>query len=134
MTSEALTELFRERAGLVLAASAHKTSHAGVQAPARVAEVMANVRVAAAEAGLDPDGIEACYRTLVGLFISFEAAAFADRKTPGGPPALTLPEIRTRIDALDRRIVAAAGQAGVADAGALLLGAARAVIVEGAAR
>ena len=128
MTGAPLIELFRERAGLVLAASAHKTSHAAVQAPARVAQVMANVRAAAAQAGLDPDSIEACYRTLVGLFISFEAAVFAGRKTAGEPPALSLPEIRTRIDALDREIVAEAGRAGVADAGALLLEAARAAI------
>src|SRR4051794_9140562 len=90
----ALVALFRERATLVRLASEHKTSHAAVQAPARVAEVIANVRAAAESGGLDPGGIERAYRTVIGLFVAFEAGAFESRPAEAAAGTLSLAEIR----------------------------------------
>jgi isochorismate pyruvate lyase len=122
----ALLELFSERAGLVHAASAFKTSDAAVRAPARVEAVIANAREAARAAGLGAEAVAAAYREVVGLFVAFETSAFGQRAAEIGPKSLT--EIRDRIDELDRRIVAALAAAGVSDCRAALLAAARAAL------
>lgn len=102
-----LGQLLLERARLVSAAGRLKTDHAAVRAPRRVEEVIGNVREAAHEAGLSPDRVEARYRALVAAYIAWETKGFARAPTHAAhsnqPAALS--DLRTQIDALDRRIV-----------------------------
>jgi isochorismate pyruvate lyase len=134
-----LQALFRQRLVLVQAAAASKTSVGQAQAPARVAEVMANVRAAAQAARLDPDLLERTYRQVVTLFIAHEASALAARldhtaalsaaPAPEPRPAPALADVRAGIDALDRDIVAVSAVLGPSQtAAAALLAAAQAVV------
>lgn len=43
-----------------------------VRAPARVEDVIQNVRTRAVEAGASPEGVEATYRAMIGAFINLE--------------------------------------------------------------
>lgn len=99
-----LHALLRERARLVAEAGGLKRSHAEVQAPARVEAVLANVRAAARQSGLDPDAIEQRYRPLIAAYTDWEARCFS-RHGGAAAGARPLEAIRASIDALDREIV-----------------------------
>ena len=76
-----IIRLMAERGGFVEQAARFKASRAEVDAPKRVEQVVAKVRVLAAEAGLAPEVAEAAYRAMIGAFIEFEHAVL--RKTCG---------------------------------------------------
>ena len=74
-----IIRLMAERGGFVQQAARFKTSHADVEAPKRVEQVIAKVRSLADEAGLEPQVAEAAYRAMIGAFIEVERRAFQSR-------------------------------------------------------
>ena len=135
--SAVLVALFRRRRELVQAAARTKANPGQAQAPARVEAVMANVRTAALEVGLDAERTEQAYRDIVALFIAHETAELerGSRKAPPvahpeDQPLAALGPIRDEIDALDREIVSAAGALGVKSATSVLLASARAALAD----
>lgn len=71
-----IIRLMAERGGFVQQAARFKTSHADVEAPKRVEQVIAKVRGLANEAGLEPRVAEAAYRAMIAAFIEVERTAF----------------------------------------------------------
>lgn len=71
-----IIRLMAERGGFVQQAARFKTSHADVEAPKRVEQVIAKVRGLAADAGLEPRVAQAAYRAMIAAFIEVEREAF----------------------------------------------------------
>jgi isochorismate pyruvate lyase len=67
-----IVRLLAERGRYVVAAARFKRSAAEVQAPARVEQVVANVRRLAADEGAPPDVVERVYRTLITALTELE--------------------------------------------------------------
>ncbi len=76
-----------ERGAFVPQAALFKASHAEVEAPGRVEEVVARVRALAADAGLEPAVAEAAYRAMIAAFIEVEHSAFRSMRDAGSAPA-----------------------------------------------
>ena len=74
-----IIRLMAERGGFVQQAARFKTSHADVEAPKRVEQVIAKVRSLANEARLEPQVAEAAYRAMISAFIEVERQAFQSR-------------------------------------------------------
>ena len=74
-----IIRLMAERGSFVQQAARFKTSHADVEAPKRVEQVIAKVRGLATDAGLEPRVAEAAYRSMIGVFIEVERQAFQAR-------------------------------------------------------
>lgn len=74
-----IVRLMAERGIFVQHAAHFKTSHADVEAPKRVEQVIAKVRTLALEANLDPQVAEAAYRAMIAAFIEVERATFSAR-------------------------------------------------------
>ncbi len=74
-----IIRLIAERGGYVGQAAAFKTSEGSVHAPARVEEVIANVRAKAEDCGANPDMVEALYREMIARFIQLEMQTFRRR-------------------------------------------------------
>jgi isochorismate pyruvate lyase len=70
-----IVKLLAQREKYVLQAARFKKTEADVHAPARVEEVVANVRRHAGEFGASPDVVERGYRVLVAGFTEAELAA-----------------------------------------------------------
>lgn len=70
-----IVRLLAERGKYVVQAARFKKTEADVYAPARVEQVVANVRRYAAEFGTSPDVVEHGYRVLVAGFTEEELAA-----------------------------------------------------------
>ena len=77
-----LIGLLAERSAYVAQAALWKTSEAEVEAPDRVAQVIAAVRRRADDAGLPAHVAEAVWRAMIGAFIDFEKQELA-RTRPG---------------------------------------------------
>jgi isochorismate pyruvate lyase len=75
--------LLAEREKYVVQAARFKQSAADVPAPARVEEVVANVRRIALEFGASADVIECGYRVLISGFTQGELAAHQKQGRPG---------------------------------------------------
>ncbi len=73
-----IIRLMAERGGFVEQAARFKTSHAAVEAPKRVEQVVAKVRALAGQAGLAPAVAEAAYRAMIGAFIEVERSVFSE--------------------------------------------------------
>jgi len=71
----AIIALMAERGQFVEQAARFKTSRSDVEAPKRVAQVIAKVRGLAVEAGLEPQVAEAAYRAMIAAFIEVEHSA-----------------------------------------------------------
>jgi isochorismate pyruvate lyase len=69
-----LVRLLAERGALVKAAARFKRTAGEVRAPARVAEVLRNVRRLSRRHGLAPGIAERVYRAMIAAFIRFEMA------------------------------------------------------------
>ena len=69
---EHIVSLISRRERLVRRAGALKRDDASVRAPARVEQVIANVRGYAAKQGVDPTVVEETYRAMISAFIDFE--------------------------------------------------------------
>jgi isochorismate pyruvate lyase len=69
---EELVRLLAKRESLVRRAAPLKANLRAVQAPDRVAQVVARVRGLATEAGGDPDVVERIYRVMIQAFIEME--------------------------------------------------------------
>ncbi|HEX2740848.1 MAG TPA: isochorismate lyase [Rubrobacter sp.] len=70
--------LIDRRARYVEAAASFKTGERSVRAPERQQAMLADRRLWAEEAGLDPDVIEEIYRTLVSYFVDREMQHWRD--------------------------------------------------------
>ena len=81
-----IVRLMAERGGFVEQAARFKTSHAAVETPKRVEQVIAKVRALADGAGLAPAVAEAAYRAMIGAFIEVERSVFngGDGRGPHG--------------------------------------------------
>jgi len=75
-----IIRLIAERGSLVEAAARFKTSHADVEAPKRVEQVIAKVRALAEAANLQPMVAEATYRAMIKAFIEFEHSVYESRR------------------------------------------------------
>ncbi|OUM42664.1 chorismate mutase [Arthrobacter sedimenti] len=69
---EQIVSLISRRERLVRRAGALKRDDASVRAPARVEQVITNVRGYAAQQGVDPTVVEETYRAMIAAFIEFE--------------------------------------------------------------
>jgi isochorismate pyruvate lyase len=69
---EQIVSLISRRERLVRRAGALKRDDASVRAPARVEQVIANVRGYASQQGVDPTVVEETYRAMIAAFIEFE--------------------------------------------------------------
>lgn len=67
-----IVRLLAQRESLVRRAAPLKTDLGAVRAPDRVAQVIAQVRASAAEAGATPDVMERIYRGIIQTFIDME--------------------------------------------------------------
>ena len=67
-----IVRLLAERGRYVVGAARFKRSAAEVQAPARVEQVVANVRRMAEDEGAPPDVVERVYRTLIKALTELE--------------------------------------------------------------
>ena len=76
----AIIQLIAERSTFVEAAARFKSSHADVEAPKRVEQVIAKVRALAENAKLPPMVAEATYRAMIQAFIKVERSAFEARQ------------------------------------------------------
>jgi isochorismate pyruvate lyase len=84
----ALVRLMAERQGHVAQAGRIKAERAAVRDEARIADVLAKVRQAARDHGLDEGLAEAVWRVMVEEFIAFEFRVF-DARTDRTPPSQT---------------------------------------------
>jgi len=75
-----IVALLAQRGAYVRQAAQFKTSRAEVEAPARVAQVIAKVRALAEELGANPDLTERVYREMIDGFIREEMAAHAGQR------------------------------------------------------
>jgi isochorismate pyruvate lyase len=76
-----IVALLAARAGYVARAAEIKESRAAIVDDARIEQVIAHVRSAAAARRVDPDLMEAIYRAMIAAFIAFEERAFeVDKK------------------------------------------------------
>jgi isochorismate pyruvate lyase len=73
-----IVALLARRGAYVEQVMRFKRDEADVRAPARVEQVVANVRRLAADEGADPDLVEAIYRTMIGRFIDGELRALTE--------------------------------------------------------
>ncbi|MHA7278178.1 chorismate mutase [Arthrobacter sp. MDT2-2] len=69
---EQIVSLISRRERLVRRAGALKHDDASVRAPARVEQVITNVRGYASQQGVDPTVVEETYRAMIAAFIEFE--------------------------------------------------------------
>lgn len=69
---EQMVGLISRRERLVRRAGALKQDEASVRAPARVEQVIANVRSYADQQGVDPTVVEETYRAMIAAFIDYE--------------------------------------------------------------
>lgn len=69
---EQIVSLISRRERLVRRAGTLKRDDASVRAPARVEQVITNVRGYASSQGVDPDVVEQTYRAMISAFIEFE--------------------------------------------------------------
>ncbi|MDN4611841.1 chorismate mutase [Arthrobacter burdickii] len=69
---EQIVSLISRRERLVRRAGALKRDDASVRAPARVEQVISNVRGYASLQGVDPTVVEETYRAMIAAFIEFE--------------------------------------------------------------
>lgn len=69
---EQIVSLISRRERLVRRAGDLKHDDASVRAPARVEQVIANVRGYASKQGVDPAVVEQTYRAMISAFIEFE--------------------------------------------------------------
>ncbi|MHA7286207.1 chorismate mutase [Arthrobacter sp. MDT3-44] len=69
---EQIVSLISRRERLVRRAGALKRDDASVRAPARVEQVITNVRGYASQQGVDPTVVEETYRAMIAAFIEFE--------------------------------------------------------------
>jgi isochorismate pyruvate lyase len=69
---EQIVSLISRRERLVRQAGALKSDDASVHAPARVEQVITNVRDYASKQGVDPAVVEETYRAMISAFIDFE--------------------------------------------------------------
>ncbi|MHA7144300.1 chorismate mutase [Arthrobacter sp. TmT3-37] len=69
---EQIVSLISRRERLVRRAGALKHDDASVRAPARVEQVITNVRGYASRQGVDPAVVEETYRAMISAFIEFE--------------------------------------------------------------
>ena len=74
----AITRLLAERHHFVTEAAKFKPSVAGVVVQSRVDEIIARVRLMAAELHVNPDAIEAVYRAIIDAFTKDEQARWRD--------------------------------------------------------
>jgi len=78
-----LVTLMGKRLACIAAAARIKPSRHHVRDEARIADVVAKVRAAAPDAGLEPDIAEAIWRTMMGRFIAHEFKLFDDMRGGG---------------------------------------------------
>lgn len=79
-----IVRLMAERGSFVRRAARFKATEADVEAPARVEQVVAQVRALAVDAGLEPQVAEAAYRAMIAAFIEVERSVFsAKERGPG---------------------------------------------------
>lgn len=71
-----IVALLADRLHLINEAGRLKTTRAGVRDEARIEDVIAKVRAAAATAGIDPDFVEPLYRELIERSIAHEFGVF----------------------------------------------------------
>lgn len=69
---EQIVSLISRRERLVRRAGALKRDDASVRAPARVEQVVTNVRGYASKQGVDPTVVERTYRAMIDAFIEYE--------------------------------------------------------------
>ncbi|MEC5199800.1 isochorismate pyruvate lyase [Arthrobacter sp. PL16] len=69
---EQIVSLISRRERLVRRAGTLKRDDASVRAPARVEQVITNVRGYASKLGVDPTVVEHTYRAMISAFIEFE--------------------------------------------------------------
>ena len=70
--------LLSERSGYIEQAARLKHSADEIEVPARVEEVVSNVRGLATEYGMSPDIVEDVYRVMVARFIEFEMQRYRE--------------------------------------------------------
>ncbi|HVD69742.1 MAG TPA: chorismate mutase [Actinomycetota bacterium] len=73
-----IVELLSERSGYIEQAARIKNSAAEIEVPARVEEIVNNVRGLATEYGMSPDIAEDVYRVMVARFIEFEMQRYRE--------------------------------------------------------
>jgi isochorismate pyruvate lyase len=73
-----IVELLSERSGYIEQAAKIKNSAAEIEVPARVEEIVHNVRGLATEYGMSPDIAEDIYRVMVARFIEFEMQRYRE--------------------------------------------------------
>lgn len=76
---EQMVALISRRERLVRRAGALKRDDDSVRAPARVEQVISNVRGYAEKQGVDPTVVEETYRAMISAFIEFEFKVRRDR-------------------------------------------------------
>ncbi|WP_434994529.1 chorismate mutase [Arthrobacter sp. Ld5] len=76
---EQIVSLISRRERLVRRAGALKRDDASVRAPARVEQVIANVRGYASAQGVDPTVVEQTYRAMIDAFIEYELRVRRER-------------------------------------------------------
>ena len=73
-----IVRLLSERSGYIEQAARLKDSADEIEVPARVEEVVSNVRGLATEYGMSPDIVEDIYRVMVARFIEFEMQTYRE--------------------------------------------------------
>lgn len=73
-----IVRLLSERSGYIEQAARLKHSADEIEVPARVEEVVSNVRGLATEYGMSPDIVEDVYRVMVARFIEFEMQRYRE--------------------------------------------------------
>ena len=76
---EQIVSLISRRERLVRRAGALKRDDASVRAPARVEQVITNVRGYASKQGVDPTVVEQTYRAMIDAFIEYELRVRRER-------------------------------------------------------
>ena len=75
-----IIELLSERSGYIEQAARIKHSADEIEVPARVEEIVINVRGLATEYGMSPDIAEDVYRVMVARFIEFEMQKYRQQR------------------------------------------------------
>jgi len=75
-----IIELLSERSGYIEQAARIKHSADEIEVPARVEEIVNNVRGLATEYGMSPDIAEDVYRVMVARFIEFEMQKYRQQR------------------------------------------------------
>ncbi|WP_028628194.1 chorismate mutase [Metapseudomonas resinovorans] len=82
-----IVALLAERGAYVRQAARYKRDQAEVEAPQRVAAVIARVRALAAESGADERVVEAVYRAMISAFIEAELSEHSRLRQGNGQVA-----------------------------------------------